>query len=118
MIAGTQKGGTIALDGYLRDHPEICMADRKEVHFFDYERERCALGSTDQHRIFSYCDRGFYSEQLERIWGHFSKEQTLILKSEWLRDSPTSVLATICGFLGVSQYHVTQTKILHTLLYE
>jgi hypothetical protein len=34
LIAGTQKGGTTALDSYLREHPEICMADAKEVHFF------------------------------------------------------------------------------------
>ena len=38
LIAGTQKGGTSALDLYLREHPEICMAERKEVHFFDRDR--------------------------------------------------------------------------------
>jgi len=37
VIAGTQKGGTTALDAYLREHPEICMADKKELHFFDNE---------------------------------------------------------------------------------
>ena len=37
LIAGTQKGGTSALDAYLREHPEIRMANRKEVHFFDNE---------------------------------------------------------------------------------
>lgn len=35
LVAGTQKGGTTALDEYLRGHPAICMAKRKEVHFFD-----------------------------------------------------------------------------------
>jgi len=35
IICGTQKGGTTALDQYFRLHPEICMADKKEVHFFD-----------------------------------------------------------------------------------
>jgi hypothetical protein len=34
IICGTQKGGTSALDAYLREHPEICMADVKEIHFF------------------------------------------------------------------------------------
>ncbi|SDX63699.1 sulfotransferase domain-containing protein [Marinobacter mobilis] len=38
LIAGTQKGGTSALDAYLREHPQICMADKKEVHFFDNEK--------------------------------------------------------------------------------
>jgi Sulfotransferase domain len=38
VIAGAQKGGTTALDAYLRQHPEIGMADVKEVHFFDNEK--------------------------------------------------------------------------------
>jgi hypothetical protein len=37
IICGTQKGGTTALDAYLRSHPQICMAGVKEVHFFDNE---------------------------------------------------------------------------------
>lgn len=37
IICGTQKGGTSALNAYLREHPEICMARKKEVHFFDNE---------------------------------------------------------------------------------
>jgi len=38
VIGGTQKGGTSALDSFLRQHPQICMPkSRKEVHFFDYE---------------------------------------------------------------------------------
>lgn len=35
LICGTQKGGTSALDHYLRAHPEIGMAREKEVHYFD-----------------------------------------------------------------------------------
>jgi len=35
IICGTQKGGTTALDHYLRQHREICMANKKELHFFD-----------------------------------------------------------------------------------
>jgi len=38
VIGGTQKGGTSALDSFLRKHPQICMPnDLKEVHFFDRE---------------------------------------------------------------------------------
>jgi hypothetical protein len=44
VIGGTQKGGTSALDSFLRQHPQICLPnDIKEVHFFDREemfRER------------------------------------------------------------------------------
>jgi len=35
LICGTQKGGTTALYYYLREHPEIYMTPKKEVHFFD-----------------------------------------------------------------------------------
>lgn len=35
LLAGTQKGGTTTLDAYLRGHPKIRMAEKKEVHFFD-----------------------------------------------------------------------------------
>jgi hypothetical protein len=40
VIGGTQKGGTSALDSFLRQHPEICMPEtKKELHFFDREEE-------------------------------------------------------------------------------
>ena len=35
FIAGVQKGGTTALDQFLRAHPQIQMAAVKEVHYFD-----------------------------------------------------------------------------------
>src|SRR5713226_2497025 len=40
VIGGTQKGGTSALDSFLRQHPEICMPQtKKELHFFDREAD-------------------------------------------------------------------------------
>ncbi len=40
VIGGTQKGGTSALDAFLRQHPQICMpTTQKELHFFDRETE-------------------------------------------------------------------------------
>ena len=35
LIVGTQKGGTTALANFLAQHPEICFAPQKEIHFFD-----------------------------------------------------------------------------------
>ncbi len=37
VIGGTQKGGTSALASFLRQHPQICMPEKKELHFFDGE---------------------------------------------------------------------------------
>ncbi len=189
VIAGVQKGGTTALDAYLRQHPELCMASRKETHFFDTdayfqpepvdyaayhaffqpgprqrlcgeatpiylywqdavrrmwryhpglkiivilrnpisrafshwnmerdrkmetlpfgealraEVERCRAALPEQHRVFSYVDRGFYLEQLRRLWRYFPREQTLILRYEVLRDEPQATLDAVCRFLGVT----------------
>jgi hypothetical protein len=34
VVGGAQKGGTTALDSFLRQHPEICMPHTgKEIHF-------------------------------------------------------------------------------------
>ena len=38
VIGGTQKGGTSALDSFLRQHPQICLPEtKKELHYFDKE---------------------------------------------------------------------------------
>lgn len=39
IVAGAQKSGTSALYIHLNKHPEICMGSRKEIHFFDDEKE-------------------------------------------------------------------------------
>ncbi|MBI5463211.1 MAG: sulfotransferase domain-containing protein [Gammaproteobacteria bacterium] len=189
VICGTQKGGTAALDMYLRAHPEICMANKKEVHFFDKEEffrdgapdyanyhaffspgsQHKVLGEATpiymywrdaarriweysptmklivllrnpvdrafshwnmervenrdsasfwdaihseakrsrkalpyQHRVYSYIDRGFYLEQLRRLWAFFPKQQMLVLKTEELQQHPNDTLQRIFAFLGVT----------------
>tara|TARA_R110002049_G_scaffold82349_3_gene209568 strand:+ start:5064 stop:5834 length:771 start_codon:yes stop_codon:yes gene_type:complete len=37
IIVGTQKGGTSALAHYLKQHKDIQMSRKKELHFFDNE---------------------------------------------------------------------------------
>ncbi len=189
IICGTQKGGTSALDVYLRGHPEICMANKKEVHFFDNEaafradapdytsyhsfftpesrhkvvgeatpiymywrdaprriwqynsdmkmivllrnpidrayshwnmerqrnaetasfweslrneEERCREALPYQHRVYSYIDRGFYLEQLRRLWAYFPKKQVLVLRNEELQNNPNETLQKVFAFLGVN----------------
>jgi hypothetical protein len=78
VIGGTQKGGTSALDSFLRQHPEICMpTTRKELHFFDrededtdYKKYHANFKPTPQHRaigeaspIYMYWETAPY-----RIW--------------------------------------------------
>jgi hypothetical protein len=53
-------------------------------------------------RTRAYVDRGFYLEQLRRLWRFFPPDQTLVLKSEDLRRQPDEVLSRVWQFLGVS----------------
>ncbi len=204
IICGTQKGGTTALDFYLRKHPEICMANRKEVHFFDIEENfqsgpvdysryhaffdpkpshklvgettpiymywhdaprriwqynpgikliailrnpverayshwnmqrtrnkdslsfweaiqneslRCREALPYQHRVFSYVDRGFYTEQLRRLWAYFTKQQVLILRNENLQVKPLETLQEVCDFLGIGRLHEIDARQVHSRPY-
>ena len=55
IICGVQKGGTTALYQYLRIHPNICMADKKEVHYFDRDENfnNPKLDYSKYHKFFS-----------------------------------------------------------------
>jgi len=204
IICGAQKGGTTALDQYLREHPSICMAEKKEVHFFDnednfidgkghypkyhshfspsrkhkligeaspiymywekvperifkynpnmklivllrnpieraysqwnmmrlngdedlsfldalkQEKDRCQQTGSLQHRLYSYTDRGFYLNQLKRLWEHFPKENILIIKSEELKEKPGSVLNDVTNFLKVEKFKQVKVKNVHSLPY-
>lgn len=205
LICGTQKAGTTALDAYLRQHPEICMAKYKEVHYFDSEkyflypnpdyrlyhdlfdpkpgqhiwgettpvymywysapqriwaynqrmkliiilrnpikrayshwnmqRERGfdKLSFLDaikqeenrrreslpyQNRRFSYLDRGFYTEQINRLRSYFPADQILYLKSENLRKDPQNGLNLITHFLNISGKENFTKLDLHSRDYE
>jgi hypothetical protein len=195
VIGGTQKGGTSALDSFLRQHPEICMpTTRKELHFFDREEEksepdwrrynayhanfkpqpqhrvigeaspiymywetapdriwrynpkmkwilalrnpverafsawnmetkrgkeilsfaeaidkdaeRCREALPLQHRVYSYVDRGFYAQQVRRLFNIFGKENVLVLLSEELRNEHHKTLRCVFEFLGVDSSFV------------
>lgn len=55
------------------------------------------------HREFSYVERGFYGEQMERLYGLFPKSQVLALTSDALRADPGPTLAEVRGFLGLKR---------------
>lgn len=204
IICGTQKGGTSALDVYLRGHSHICMAEKKEVHFFDnedafrdgtpdyaqyhsifkpnsttqilgeatpiymywrdvprrmwqYNRnlklivllrnpierayshwnmkrelgaeglsfweaiqrepDRCREALPYQHRVYSYVDRGFYLEQLRRLWSFFPIEQVLVLKSDELKCQPVQTLQRVCEFLNLDPLTCIEPMSVHSRPY-
>ncbi len=78
------------------------------------ETQRCSAALPFQHRVFSYVDRGLYSEQLQRLWAYFPKTQVQVLKSEDLRDKPKETMGKVTGFLGVSPPKTIDAKEIHT----
>src|ERR1700759_739573 len=53
VIGGTQKGGTSALGSFVRQHPQIYMPEKKELHFFDREENfRRKPSYRDYHAYF------------------------------------------------------------------
>jgi hypothetical protein len=207
LVVGTQKGATTALHTYLQEHPQICMSQPKEVHYFDnerlfrshiprsilnnyyrtffnplphhksigestpiymywshcaeriweynpdmkiimilrnpidrafshwnmersrsadsasfsdairQERQRCRSTLPLQHRVFSYIDRGFYSEQIRRLWRYFPKSNTLALKTEELKKNPSGTLGQVTDFLELDSFPKVQSKEVHVLPY-
>ena len=52
------------------------------------------------HREFSYVERGFYADQLARVFALFPRDQVLVLRAEDLLADPGAVLGQLNGFLG------------------
>jgi hypothetical protein len=79
VICGTQKGGTTALDAYLREHHEVCMADRKEVHYFDNE-EYFSNGKPDYSKYHAF----FSTIKTHKILGEATPPNVLMKKRQAL----------------------------------
>jgi len=82
------------------------------------EFSRCRSALPYQHRLYSYIDRGFYQEQLRRLWFYFSREQVLILKNEYLRSQPQNALSQVCNFLEIEPFEHIKEKDVHSLPYQ
>ncbi len=74
------------------------------------ERARCREFLPLQHPWFSYADRGFYSQQLRRVWRYFPETQTLVLKSEDLRLRPAQALSRVAEFLGIEPFPAMEPR--------
>jgi hypothetical protein len=54
-------------------------------------------------RIFSYVERGFYAEQIDRLLSLFAREQVLFLRTKDLWDRHVETLIQVCDFLTVDR---------------
>lgn len=74
------------------------------------EKTRCKEAAPFQHRVYSYCDRGFYSRQIKRMLDLFPRENMLFLKNEELKNDHASTLKRIFHFLGVDTSIMVEPK--------
>jgi hypothetical protein len=92
VIGGTQKGGTSALDSFLRQHPQICMPEtKKELHFFDNEKEfggrpdykkyHAHFDPKPQHRVIGEASPiyMYWNAAPYRIWSYNSKMKWILV---------------------------------------
>ena len=82
------------------------------------EPDRCRNALPLQHRVYSYVDRGFYSQQLRRLWNYFPQKQVLVLRQEQLQQNPELTMEQIYKHLGIVSVPFTGAQQLHALPYE
>jgi hypothetical protein len=68
VVIGAPKCGTTSLYYYLRQHPDVYLPERKELHYFSYEHMRQLVGGPgDAHIVSMICQtlddyKSFYSD--------------------------------------------------------
>jgi hypothetical protein len=65
------------------------------------EKQRAEEARPFQLRKYSYVSRGFYAEQMERVFRFFPREQVEIIKFEEFRRDPRGTTDKTCEFLGI-----------------
>jgi hypothetical protein len=92
VIGGTQKGGTSALDSFLRQHPEICMPEAtKELHYFDreenfvgrpnYKKYHAHFRPASQHRVIGEATPiyMYWNAAPYRIWSYNAQMKWILV---------------------------------------
>jgi hypothetical protein len=95
--------------------------DREPLDFLDAlkeERQRIADMPSIESRRFAYVDRGFYSDQLDRVFKFFPREQVKIVKFEDFRDRKQETLDEMFEFLGVKPLRRIRDKDRNVVPYE
>jgi hypothetical protein len=78
--------------------------DREPLDFLEavkQEKSRITPPLTVQARRYSYVDRGFYSDQLARVFKFFPREQVMVIRFEEFQRNKQHTLDSIFRFLGV-----------------
>lgn len=65
------------------------------------------------HPKFSYVERGFYGEQIERLYGLFPRDQVLVLTSDALRADPGFAMGEVRALLGLGPAAAPEPREVH-----
>jgi len=95
---------------------------REALDFLEAVKEEAkrisrAASAVEARRI-AYVDRGRYSEQLERVFKFFPREQVKLIKFEEFRDKNRETLDSIFAFLGVRLLRAIRSKDRNVVPYE
>jgi hypothetical protein len=82
------------------------------------EPSRIAQAAPQQLRKFSYVDRGRYSEQLQRAFQLFPRQQLLLIKYEEFRGRQKETVEKVFQFLSVPQLRRFKLIEAHNIAYE
>ena len=94
---------------------------REPLDFFDAVREektRIAGAPPPEVRRFAYVDRGFYGEQVARLFKFFPRKQIKAVKFEAFRDKQPETLTSIFSFLGLEPSRSVRSKDRNVVPYE
>jgi hypothetical protein len=94
---------------------------REPLDFFDAVREektRIAGAPPTDARRFAYVDRGFYGQQLARLFKFFPREQLKVVKFEDFKGKQREALVSIFSFLGLKPLRSVRTKDRNIVPYE
>jgi hypothetical protein len=73
------------------------------------EHQRMQTANIDEARRISYYSRGLYAHQVGKLWELFPREQTLILKSDDMRDDLRGTVERVLAFVGVDPLDSLET---------
>ena len=94
---------------------------REPLSFLDAvsaEAERMRTLPPRRAMQIAYVDRGFYCRQLERLWRHIPRAQTLVFRNEDLLEAPREVLARTAKFLGIAPFAQPSRRAVHARGYD
>jgi len=94
---------------------------REPLDFFDAVREeknRIAGAPPSEARRFAYVDRGFYGQQLARLFRFFARDQVKAVKFEEFSGEQRETLTSIFSFLGLEPLRSVRSKDRNIVPYE